>query len=120
MYPLVLALALAGVAVSVVFLVQSRRAGTSCAAVAATPQGMLFLAPNVVWGIGWYAAVAAFAVVGGPAWACWAFVAGALVALAVGAYLVHALVVVLRMPCALCFTGHAVNAALLLALVLAC
>lgn len=115
-----LALALVGALVSVAFLVQSRRAGTVCAAVAATPQGTVFLLPNVVWGLLWYAALAAFAVLGGPTWVCWVFLAGSTATLALGAYLVWSLVKVLRTHCALCYTGHAVNVGAFVALVLAC
>ena len=97
---------------------QSRRAGTVCARVAATPQGTVFLLPNVVWGLAWYAALAAFAVAGGHAWLGWALLAGSVATIVLGAYLVWSLVKVLRTHCALCYAGHAVNVAVFVVLAL--
>jgi uncharacterized membrane protein len=89
---------------------------SSCVIVFATPYARLFGgAPNVAAGIPWCLALLGLAgtwVATGRLVVPWPFLAVAAATLAVGAYLIYALVVVLKQPCPLCMTGHALHAAI--------
>jgi uncharacterized membrane protein len=78
---------------------------SSCAIVVTTPYARLFGgAPNVAAGIPWSLAVlglAAFWIATGRMVAPWPYLAVAVATLLVGAYLIYALVVVLKQPCPL-------------------
>ena len=78
---------------------------SSCAIVIETPYARLFAgAPNVVIGVGWVIALLALAgywIATGSLVVPLAYLAVALGSLGVGAYLIYALVVVLREPCPL-------------------
>lgn len=78
---------------------------------------------NAAYGLVWYAVAAGAGVflltdVGVPF--CTGLVVLAGVTVAYGAYLVWALLTQLSTPCPLCFAGHAINLALLVAFVVAC
>lgn len=98
----------------------------TCARVVDTPQArLLFGVPNSVLGAAWYVLVLAAAgqalATGAvpPSW-CLPLLAASLATVAMSAYLAWVLLARLRTPCALCFLGHGVNAALLVLLSLAC
>ena len=78
---------------------------SSCAIVAATPYARLFGgAPNVAAGVPWCLALlglAAYWIASGRLVVPWPFLAVAVATLLVGAYLIYALVVVLKQPCPL-------------------
>ena len=78
---------------------------SSCAIVVATPYARLFGgAPNVAAGIPWSLAVLGLAVswiATGRMVAPWPYLAVAVATLLAGAYLIYALVVVLKQPCPL-------------------
>ena len=78
---------------------------SSCAIVVETPYARLFAgAPNVVVGVLWVIALfglAGYWLVSGTLLVPWTYLAVALGSLGVGAYLIYALVVVLREPCPL-------------------
>jgi len=78
---------------------------SSCAVVVATPYARLFGgAPNVLAGIPWCLALlglAAYWMASGRLVVPWPYLAVAAASLAVGAYLIYALVVVLKQPCPL-------------------
>ena len=78
---------------------------SSCAIVVATPYARLFGgAPNVAAGIPWSLAVlglAAFWMATGRLVVPWPYLAVSVATLLVGAYLIYALVVVLKQPCPL-------------------
>jgi len=78
---------------------------SSCAVVVATPYARLFGgAPNVVAGIPWCVALLGLAgqwIVSGRVTVPWPYLAVAAASLAVGAYLIYALVAVLKQPCPL-------------------
>ena len=78
---------------------------SSCAVVVATPYARLFGgAPNVLVGIPWCLALlglAAYWMASGRLVVPWPYLAVAAASLAVGAYLIYALVAVLKQPCPL-------------------
>jgi len=78
---------------------------SSCAIVAATPYARLFGgAPNVAAGVPWCLALlglAAYWIATGRLVVPWPYLAGAVATLLVGAYLIYALVAVLKQPCPL-------------------
>jgi uncharacterized membrane protein len=89
---------------------------SSCVIVFATPYARLFGgAPNVAAGIPWCVALlglAGYWMAAGRLVVPWPFLAAAAATLAVGAYLIYALVAVLKQPCPLCMTAHALHAAI--------
>jgi len=98
-------------------LFRACRADTStCAVVAATPYARLFGGlPNVTAGIPWCLALAALAtawLVSGRLFVPVPFLVVSLGTLGVAAYLMHALLVVLKIPCPLCMAGHCLHAAI--------
>jgi uncharacterized membrane protein len=78
---------------------------STCAIVAATPYARLFGgAPNVAAGVPWCVALlglAAYWIATGRLVAPWPYLAVAVATLLAGAYLIYALVVVLKQPCPL-------------------
>lgn len=78
---------------------------SSCAVVVATPYSRLFGgAPNVVVGIPWCLALlglAGYWIASGRLVVPWPYLVGAAGSLLVGAYLIYALVAVLKQPCPL-------------------
>ncbi|HET7560276.1 MAG TPA: vitamin K epoxide reductase family protein [Limnochordia bacterium] len=117
----IVAAALGGLAVCVAFIRSANRAadqGARCAPLARSRQAQLFGVPNVTLGLAYYLMLAVAAASGrlhGPVLLVAAWVAAGTVAL--GAYLVYALVAVLKRPCPLCFSAHAINALLTLLLI---
>lgn len=89
---------------------------SSCVIVFATPYARLFGgAPNVAAGIPWCLSLlglAAYWIVAGRLVVPWPYLVVAAGTLVVGAYLIYALVAVLKQPCPLCMTGHALHAAI--------
>ena len=78
---------------------------STCAIVAATPYARLFGgAPNVAAGVPWCVALlglAAYWIASGRLAVPWPYLAVAVATLLAGAYLIYALVVVLKQPCPL-------------------
>lgn len=121
-------LALLGLIVSVIALKKQQTneakhtcGGSGCDTVLQSRQAALFAGmPNTVLGIVWYTTVALWAVTGllisVPSWLDTIMILGAAAALGVSLYLAGTLLFVLRQPCPLCYAAHAVNAAILLAL----
>jgi uncharacterized membrane protein len=89
---------------------------SSCVIVFATPYARLFGgAPNVAAGIPWglsLLGLAAYWIGTGRLVVPWPYLFVAAATLLVGAYLIYALVAVLKQPCPLCMTGHALHAAI--------
>jgi uncharacterized membrane protein len=83
----------------------------TCATVVDTPRARVFGVPNSVLGQIWYAALLVATPLGLtlslPWW--WAFAAGSLGTVLLGAFLTYSLLFVTRVPCRLCFTSHALN-----------
>lgn len=75
--------------------------------------------PNMVLGIGYYAAAAAAAWLRGPG-VCTAAVSASLAALLASLYLAYRLRRTLKMTCPFCWSAHAVNAALALLFAVRC
>jgi uncharacterized membrane protein len=97
------------------------REGSSCVAVVQAPYARVFGLPNSLLGLVFYVAVAGWVLTGGIAgarWLAWALVAANAVAVTLGFYLIYALRRILHTDCPLCYTAHAINAALLVLLVL--
>ena len=95
----------------------------TCARIVDTPEARALGPPNAVLGLAFYLLVAAAAAAGlltGTLPGCALLLAAALGATALSAYLAWALLARLRARCVLCFLGHGLNAALLVALALAC
>jgi uncharacterized membrane protein len=97
------------------------REGSSCVAVVQTRYARIFGVPNSLLGIVFYVAVAGWTLAGGivaARWLVWALIAANAVAVALGFYLIYALRRILHTDCPLCYTAHAINAALLVLLIL--
>lgn len=88
--------------------------GTACDRVSATPYASLGPIPNGALGVALYLSIA-IVVLALPELLPLAILA-ALAAVLYGVYLTYVLVRVLHMGCRLCYTGHAINLALLVAL----
>ena len=86
----------------------------TCASIVFTPAARVFGVPNSLLGQIYYATL----LVGAPSGALddprmrAAWLAAALVTVGLGAYLTWSLLFVIRVACALCFTSHAINAAI--------
>lgn len=133
---IIVALALAGLIISLYFtftyygrvkkarwVPQSlcAREGSNCVAVVQTPYARVFGVPNSLLGIALYLAVGGWGLAGGiPAarWLIWALIGASALAVALGFYLIYALRRILRTGCPLCYAAHAINAALLVLLIL--
>ena len=97
------------------------REGSSCVTVVQTPYARVFRVPNSLLGIIFYIGVAGWTLAGGIAaarWLVWVLFAANAVAVALGFYLIYALRRILHTDCPLCYTAHAINAALLVLLIL--
>ena len=94
-----------------------------CDTVLHSRQAALFAGlPNTIIGMVWYAvlllwSMAAFLLVF-PLWLPTLLTLGAAAALAISIYLAATLLFVLKQPCPLCFTAHAINAAILVVFLL--
>lgn len=86
----------------------------TCASVIFTPSARVFGPPNSLLGQVYYAALLAGAAVGilSDPWVWRLCVASSLATVGLGAYLSYALLVVLRVPCPLCFASHGINVSL--------
>jgi uncharacterized membrane protein len=99
------------------------REGSSCVTVVQTPYARVFGVPNSVLGLFYYVLLMAW-VMGGQRleelapWMGWTLVAISGVTVALGVYLIDALRRRLHVDCPLCYTAHAINAALLVLLIL--
>ena len=97
------------------------REGSSCVTVVQTPYARVFGVPNSLLGAFFYIGVAGWTLAGGIAaarWLVWVLIAANAVAVALGFYLIYALRRILHTDCPLCYTAHAINAALLVLLIL--
>ena len=97
------------------------REGSSCVTVVQTPYARVFGVPNSLLGVLYYAALIGWVVAGSMlriAWLSWALIAVGVATVALGFYLVYALRRILYIDCPLCYTAHAINAALLILLIL--
>jgi len=106
------------------------RQGSSCVTVVQSPYARLFGVPNSLLGIVYYLLVMGWSVLGWKPWVVWNGIAlppvwmtvRPLIAISaatviLGGYLIHALRQRLRVDCPLCYTAHAINAALLILLI---
>jgi uncharacterized membrane protein len=100
------------------------REGSSCVTVVQTKYARVFGVPNSLLGIGYYLLLIVWALAGAglggmiPAFTN-ALIAASAVTVALGGYLIYALRRKLGIDCPLCYTAHAINAALLVLLILA-
>lgn len=139
---LIIALALAGLALSIYFtfayygrIKKSRwvpeilcaREGSSCVTVVQTPYARVFGVPNSLLGILYYLGLIIWLplrIEGGGGYAFLFLIpvvglaVASVVSVLLGFYLIYALRVKLRIDCPLCYTAHAINAALLILLIL--
>jgi len=141
---LIIALALAGLFISLYFtfayygrIKKSRwipeilcaREGSSCVTVVQTPYARVFGVPNSLLGIIFYAALIAWSLVPTKTWVVafeyampasraglWLILPVSVATIALGFYLVYALRRILNIDCPLCYTAHAINAAILVLL----
>ncbi len=83
----------------------------TCASVVFTPSAQVFGPPNSLFGQIYYTAllVAVALDAFGDLLVWQAFVAASIVTVGLALYLGYALLVVLRVPCPLCFTSHGIN-----------
>jgi uncharacterized membrane protein len=97
------------------------REGSSCVTVVQTSYARVFGVPNSLLGIIYYAALILWAAAPGlaPAWFVSLLIAASAVTVILGFYLIYSLLAKLHTHCPLCYTAHAINAALLVLLVLA-
>lgn len=98
------------------------REGSSCVTVVQTPYARVFGVPNSLLGLFYYAALIVWTAGGQhlgdrAPWAVWVLLAASGVTLALGVYLIYALRRKLHVDCPLCYTAHALNAALFVLLV---
>lgn len=91
----------------------------TCARVVDTPRAKVFGLPNSLLGQLWYVALIVGVVTGAIGWPVVGslFLFAAMGTVALGAYLTYSLLFLTRVNCRLCFTSHALNAALLVLLV---
>ena len=86
----------------------------TCSSVVFTPSARVFGPPNSLLGQLYYAALGVTLASGRLTGSVLdAFVAVAAVTVLLAAYLTYSLLVVLRVPCPLCFTAHGINVVLL-------
>jgi uncharacterized membrane protein len=105
------------------------REGSSCVTVVQTPYARVFGVPNSLLGIFYYLGILAWAAVGSGlgrtgAWETrgalgYLLLAASAISVVLGFYLVYALRRKLAIDCPLCYTAHAINAALLALLLVA-
>ncbi len=105
------------------------RGDSSCTAVMRAPYARVLGVLNSLVGIVYYLGLIGWILAGGggpfgdaPAWlrgATWLLMMAGTGAVLLGFYLMHALWRVLQMHCPLCYAAHAINAALLVLLLLA-
>lgn len=98
-----------------------RMGENTCASVVFTPRARVFGIPNSVLGQVYYLLLMS-ALWGGWLWTAPFYglvLAASTLTVILGAYLTYSLLFLTRIPCKLCFTGHAINATLWIALVAA-
>jgi uncharacterized membrane protein len=97
------------------------REGSSCVTVVQTPYARVFGVPNSLLGIIYYVVLILWSLVPGlaPARFAWLLVAASAVTVILGFYLIYSLIYKLHTHCPLCYSAHAMNAALLVLLILA-
>jgi uncharacterized membrane protein len=109
------------------------REGSSCVTVVQTPYARVFGVPNSLLGIFYYSILILWVALGSPR--TWSFVGlqnfpvfhspsqllifVAAFTVGLGFYLIYALIAKLHTHCPLCYAGHAINAVLLVLLILA-
>jgi uncharacterized membrane protein len=99
------------------------REGSSCVTVVQTPYARVFGVPNSVLGLFYYALLMGWTLGGRRIaervpWMTWALIVISGLTVALGAYLIGALRRRLHVDCPLCYTAHAINAALFVLLIL--
>lgn len=96
------------------------REGSNCVTVVQTPYARVFGVPNSLLGIVYYFALILWSLgavrLGG--WFDWLLVAAAAASVLLGFYLIYSLIAKLHTHCPLCYTAHAINATLLVLLIL--
>lgn len=95
----------------------------TCMRILDTPYARVFGWPNAVYGLAWYVllgTLATWALVTGQLLLCVPLIVIAILTVLLSVYLAWALLFQLETLCPLCFLGHGINAAILVALVLAC
>jgi uncharacterized membrane protein len=102
---------------------QSDCSTAQCESVFATPHAELVAGmPNSVAGILWYSLLLIWSLsmlfMTPPAWLATVMTLGAAAALAISFYLAGILIFTIRQSCPLCYTAHAINAAILALLLL--
>lgn len=96
------------------------REGSNCVTVVQTPYARVFGVPNSLLGVVYYLLVILWAAAGPPMAAVgWALVVASAVAVILGFYLIYSLLRRLHTHCPFCYAAHAINAVLLVLLVLA-
>jgi uncharacterized membrane protein len=105
----------------VVVCISDAEGSTQCESVSRAPHAALFAGiPNTVVGMAWYFVLLLWSVVGMllplPSWSETLITLGAAASFGISVYLMIILLFVLRQACPLCYTAHAINAAILLVL----
>ncbi len=95
------------------------REGSNCVTVVQTPYARVFAVPNSLLGIVYYLLVVVWVLAGSlmPAIG-WALVGASALTVVLGFYLIYSLRRKLYIDCPLCYTAHAINALLLVLLIL--
>lgn len=96
------------------------REGSNCVTVVQTPYARVFGVPNSLLGIVYYLLLILWAVAGPLVSALgWALIAASAGTVILGFYLIYSLRRKLYIDCPLCYAAHAINAVLLVLLILA-
>ena len=92
----------------------------TCGSIVFTPQARLLGPPNSLLGQGYYAAILVGAPLGALSHQPWLmlYLGASLITVGLGIVLTYTLLFVTRVPCRLCFTSHAINAAIFVLLLL--
>ena len=94
------------------------REGSNCVTVVQTPYARVFGMPNSMLGIVYYVLLILWALAGSPVPALrWALIGASTASVLLGFYLIYSLRRKLYTHCPLCYMAHAINAALLVLLV---
>lgn len=96
------------------------RDGSNCVTVVQTPYARVFGVPNSLLGILYYSALILWSLAPSraPGWFLGLLVAASVVSVLLGFYLIYSLIARLHTHCPLCYTAHAINATLLILLIL--
>ena len=96
------------------------REGSNCVTVVQTPYARVFGVPNSLLGVVYYLLLTVWAVAGPPVSAMrWILIGASVGTVILGFYLIYSLRRKLYIDCPLCYTAHAINALLLVLLILA-